>query len=125
MALSSFLLLISLLVKKSPTNEKLFSYKFQISIGKFPVLSPFYPQSHLGKKLRMFSNGNLHQPLDIFDLLWHSQAIELLIVKTSNEFLYPLNNLWQNFAIDTMLYRVDEVIGNQCSVMTDVNVKIK
>ena len=34
-------------------------------------LAPFSPEPHLVEKLRMLVNGELHRPLDIFDLLMH------------------------------------------------------
>ena len=34
-------------------------------------LAPFSPEPHLVEKLRMLFNGDLHRPVDIFDLLMH------------------------------------------------------
>ena len=35
-------------------------------------LAPFSPEPHLVEKLRMLVHGNLHRPMDIFDLLMHA-----------------------------------------------------
>jgi len=35
-------------------------------------LAPFTPEPHLVQKLRMAVHGELHRPIDIFDLFWHS-----------------------------------------------------
>ena len=44
-------------------------------------LAPFYPEPHLVEKLRMLMHGELRKPIDIFDLLWHTWPIALLVVK--------------------------------------------
>lgn len=43
--------------------------------------APFTPEPHLVEKLRMLLEGNLHKPLDIFDLLFHSAPFLLLALK--------------------------------------------
>ena len=47
----------------------------------FMALAPFSPQPHLWEKLTMLFNGTLTQPIDIFDLLWHSALLILVIIK--------------------------------------------
>ena len=49
-------------------------------------LAPFVPEPHLWEKLKMLVAGTLTRPLDIFDLLWHSWPIALLLFK-----LYRMN----------------------------------
>lgn len=43
--------------------------------------APFSPQPHLVEKLGMLFHGNLTRSIDIFDLLFHSVPIILLIIK--------------------------------------------
>ncbi len=38
-------------------------------------LAPFSPEPHLLEKLRMLFAGDLHRPIDIFDLFWHSWPV--------------------------------------------------
>lgn len=57
------------------------SYGFLIVFAVLMGLAPFFPEPHLVEKLRMLSNGELTRPIDIFDLLFHSAPIVLLIVK--------------------------------------------
>ena len=45
------------------------------------AIMPVYPEPHLVEKLRMLFQGTLKRPLDIFDLLWHSWPIVLLLLK--------------------------------------------
>ncbi|HHI93632.1 MAG TPA: RND transporter [Gammaproteobacteria bacterium] len=47
----------------------------------FMALLPFRPQPHLWEKLGMLVNAQLTQAVDIFDLLWHSALIFLVLVK--------------------------------------------
>ena len=49
-------------------------------------LAPFFPEPHLWEKLKMLAAGTLSRPIDIFDLLWHSWPIAILLVK-----LYRMN----------------------------------
>lgn len=44
-------------------------------------LAPFFPEPHLGEKLRMLVHGQLKKPIDIFDLFWHTWPIVLVILK--------------------------------------------
>ena len=44
-------------------------------------LAPFYPEPHIVEKIRMLLQGTLKRPLDIFDLLYHSLPILLLLIK--------------------------------------------
>lgn len=41
-------------------------------------LAPFKPEPHLVEKLRWLLAGQLHRPLDIFDLCLHSAPVLLL-----------------------------------------------
>ncbi len=50
-------------------------------VAIFMALAPFRPQPHLWEKLGMLVNGQLTQAVDIFDLLWHSVLIFLVLAK--------------------------------------------
>jgi len=52
-----------------------------VLVAVFMALAPFRPQPHLWEKLGMLVNGRLTQAVDIFDLLWHSALIVLVLVK--------------------------------------------
>lgn len=47
----------------------------------FMALAPFRPQPHLWQKLGMLIDGQLTRGIDIFDLLWHSALLVLVILK--------------------------------------------
>lgn len=44
-------------------------------------LAPFLPEPHLWQKLRMLAVGDLHRPIDIFDMLWHGLPWLLALLK--------------------------------------------
>ncbi len=44
-------------------------------------LAPFVPEPHVWQKLRMLANGDLHRPIDIFDLFLHGAPWVLLSMK--------------------------------------------
>lgn len=44
-------------------------------------LAPFRPEPHLLEKLRMLADGQLTQPMDIFDLLFHGTPLLLVFGK--------------------------------------------
>lgn len=44
----------------------------------FLGLAPFTPEPHLWEKLKMLAAGNLHRPVDVFDLLMHATPAALL-----------------------------------------------
>lgn len=44
-------------------------------------LAPFVPEPHLWEKIKMLANGELHRPLDIFDLLMHGSPLILIVIK--------------------------------------------
>ena len=44
-------------------------------------LAPFVPEPHVWEKLKMLFAGELHQPIDIFDLVMHGAPFALLLVK--------------------------------------------
>lgn len=60
---------------------KLLPYKVLIPMAVLVGLAPFVPRPHLIEKLEMLFEGSLKQPIDIFDLFWHSWPIVLLVVK--------------------------------------------
>ncbi len=59
----------------------------RISLGTLLIpavllgLAPFAPEPHLVEKLRMLSQGGLHKPIDIFDLLMHGTPALLVLLK--------------------------------------------
>lgn len=60
-------------------------YKSLILFSVILGLAPFLPEPHLFQKLTMLMAGTLHKPIDIFDLLFHSAPIILLLVKFITE----------------------------------------
>lgn len=50
-------------------------------VALFLLLAPFQPMPHALEKLIMLKNGNLKQPIDIFDLFLHTAPTILLILK--------------------------------------------
>lgn len=48
-------------------------------------LAPFRPQPHLWEKLNMLVAGNLHRPIDIFDLCLHGAPLILLALKLAHD----------------------------------------
>jgi len=44
-------------------------------------MAPMEPEPHLLEKLRMLGQGDLHKPIDIFDLFMHSSGILLFGAK--------------------------------------------
>ena len=45
-------------------------------------LAPFTPEPHVWEKLKMLGNGELHRPIDIFDLVLHGAPWVLLALKS-------------------------------------------
>jgi hypothetical protein len=45
------------------------------------ALAPFVPEPHLWQKLKMLAAGELHRPLDIFDMIMHGSGLVLLGIK--------------------------------------------
>ncbi len=54
-----------------------------IVLSLFLGLAPFFPEPHLFEKIRMLMDGNLHKPLDMFDLVLHGTPWVLLVIKLS------------------------------------------
>ena len=50
-------------------------------VAVFMSLAPFVPEPHLVEKSRMLLNSELTRPIDIFDLLWHSLFMVLLLIR--------------------------------------------
>ena len=50
-------------------------------VGVLLGLAPFAPEPHLVEKLRMLVQGDLHKPIDIFDLFLHGVPPLLLAAK--------------------------------------------
>lgn len=47
----------------------------------FMLLAPFHPMPHVVEKIIMLKNGQLHRPIDIFDLFFHLAPLLLLALK--------------------------------------------
>lgn len=52
-----------------------------VLVAGWLAIAPVFPEPHLIEKLRMLSQGALHQPMDIFDLLLHAAPLLLLLVR--------------------------------------------
>ncbi len=59
-------------------------------------LAPFFPEPHLVEKLRMLFQGNLIQPIDIFDLCMHGAFPVALLLKI----LIPNKNIDESIPKD-------------------------
>lgn len=44
-------------------------------------LAPFAPEPHVWEKLKMLTAGELHKPIDMFDLFLHATPWALLLTK--------------------------------------------
>lgn len=44
-------------------------------------LAPFAPEPHIWEKLKMLMAGDLHRPIDVFDMLWHGLPWLLALAK--------------------------------------------
>ena len=56
-------------------------YPILIAVAVLMLLAPFSPMPHVVEKLIMLKNGNLHRPIDIFDLFFHLIPSILLLLK--------------------------------------------
>ena len=56
-------------------------YPLLIAAAVFMLGAPFLPEPHLLEKARMFAEGRLTRPLDIFDVVWHLLPALLLVIK--------------------------------------------
>lgn len=52
-----------------------------LPIALLSGLAPSFPEPHLWEKLKLLAAGQLHKPIDIFDLFWHAAPIALLALK--------------------------------------------
>jgi len=57
------------------------SMKTLVIAAIFLGLSPFVPEPHIWQKLKMLMAGDLIQPSDMFDMLFHAAPALLLIAK--------------------------------------------
>lgn len=60
-------------------------YSLLILIAIFMLLAPFNPEPHLVEKWRMFREGTLRRPIDIFDVVFHLAPVALLIAKVARD----------------------------------------
>lgn len=58
--------------------NSLLDYKLLVPLALLLGFAPFFPQPHIVEKIRMLMAGNLHRPIDIFDLFWHAWPFALL-----------------------------------------------
>jgi len=63
-----------------------FPYPILIPLSVIMFLLPFQPMPHAIEKLLMLKNGTLNKPIDIFDLIFHTAPLILLILKIIGEF---------------------------------------
>ena len=63
-----------------------FPYPILIPVAVFMFLLPFQPMPHAVEKILMLKNGTLNKPIDIFDLIFHTTPLILLILKIIGEF---------------------------------------
>lgn len=52
-------------------------------------LAPFHPEPHLVEKVRRLLTGQLHRPIDIFDLLFHALPVLLFLLRLAAGFGRP------------------------------------
>lgn len=56
-------------------------YLVLVPLALLMAFAPFTPEPHLVEKTRMLLHGQLHRPLDIFDLILHAAPALLLVAK--------------------------------------------
>jgi len=56
-------------------------FSLVILVAAWMAVAPISPEPHLVEKVRMLSQGTLTQPIDIFDLLFHTVPMVLLVLK--------------------------------------------
>jgi hypothetical protein len=56
-----------------------------IALAVWLAVAPIVPEPHLVEKLRMLWQGELHRPLDIFDLLFHLAPIVMVGVRLARK----------------------------------------
>lgn len=56
-------------------------FRTAIIMTIFLGLAPFVPEPHLWQKLKMLLAGNLVQPVDMFDMLFHAAPGLVLLAK--------------------------------------------
>ena len=56
-------------------------YPMLILVTVLMLLAPFVPMPHIIEKIIMLKNGQLHRPIDIFDLFFHTIPLIILIIK--------------------------------------------
>lgn len=59
-----------------------------VPIALWLAVAPVVPEPHLVEKLRLLSQGGLHKPIDIFDLLLHSLPLCLLAIRVVRIWLH-------------------------------------
>lgn len=57
------------------------SFGFLGVMAVLMLLAPFSPEPHLVEKYKMFMDGTLSRPIDIFDVFWHLLPSALLGLK--------------------------------------------
>ena len=57
-------------------------YRAFVPLALILLLAPFKPMPHVVEKLRLFINGDLTRPPDVFDLLFHLLPTLLVALKS-------------------------------------------
>ena len=52
-----------------------------VLLALWMLIAPITPEPHVVEKIRMLGQGQLSQPLDIFDLLMHVTPLILLLIR--------------------------------------------
>ena len=58
-----------------------FPYPILVPVTLVMLLAPFHPMPHVLEKALMLKNGTLNRPIDIFDLVFHTAPLMILILK--------------------------------------------
>ncbi|WP_282000136.1 hypothetical protein [Geotalea uraniireducens] len=66
--------------------RSLLDYRLLLPLALLLGFAPFYPEPHLVEKSRLLLNGDLHRPIDIFDLCWHAWPLALLGFRVGRDF---------------------------------------
>ena len=62
---------------------------WMIALTAWLAVAPIVPEPHLVEKIRLLSQGNLHRPIDMFDLLLHATPLVLLAWRLWRQFGAP------------------------------------
>jgi hypothetical protein len=57
-----------------------------ILVAAWMAVAPISPEPHLIEKTRMLFQGTLTQPIDIFDLMYHTAPLVILVLRVWRQF---------------------------------------